>query len=140
QGKTGNIAGLALLAAMTGRDIGETAPTTFRPPFVPVAFGLLAGRAQGWLADPVRLTAMHDWHVAAGAVFEDVGQWKRARYYPRAGEDMAPEDMNTAVRRECLAVRDRVARFDASTLGKTEGSGRDAGRFLYRICGNHWPN
>jgi sarcosine oxidase subunit alpha len=135
QGKTGNVAGLALLAAMTGRDIGETAPTTFRPPYVPVTFGLLAGRAQGRLADPVRVTPMHEWHVAAGAVFEDVGQWKRARYYPRPEEDMA-----AAVRRECLAARDGVALLDASTLGKIEVSGPDAGHFLDRIYINRWQN
>ena len=135
QGKTGNVAGLALLAAMTGRDIGETAPTTFRPPYVPVAFGALAGRARGRLAEPVRVTPMHDWHVAAGAVFEDVGQWKRARYYPRPGEDM-----NAAVRRECLAARDGVALLDASTLGKIEVAGPDAARFLDRIYINRWQN
>src|SRR5439155_4575529 len=135
QGKTGNVAGLALLAAMTGRDIGEAAPTTFRPPYVPVTFGLLAGRARGRFADPVRLTPMHEWHVAAGAVFEDVGQWKRARYYPRPEEDMA-----AAVRRECLAARDGVALLDASTLGKIEVSGPDAGRFLDRIYVNRWEN
>ncbi len=76
---------------------------------------------------------MQDWHVAAGAVFEDVGQWRRPRYYPHPGEDMA-----AAVRRECLAVRDRVALFDASTLGKIEVSGRDAARFLDRVYINHW--
>jgi sarcosine oxidase subunit alpha len=135
QGKTGNVAGLARLAALTGRDIGETAPTTFRPPYVPVAFGLLAGRAQGRLSDPVRLTPMHEWHQAVGAVFEDVGQWKRARYYPRPEEDMA-----AAVRRECLAARDGVALLDASTLGKIEVSGPDAGRFLDRIYVNRWQN
>ena len=135
QGKTGNVAGLALLAAMTGRDIGGTAPTTFRPPYVPVTFGLLAGRRRGRLADPVRVTPMHAWHVAAGAVFEDVGQWKRARYYPRAGEDMM-----AAVRRECLAAGDGVALLDASTLGKIEVSGPDAGRFLDRIYINRWQN
>ena len=140
QGKTGNIAGLALLAALTGRGIAETGTTTFRPPYVPVAYGLLAGRERGRLADPVRVTPMHDWHVAAGAVFEDVGQWQRPRYYPDAGEDMTPESMNAAVRRECLAVRDRVALFDASTLGKIEISGRDAGRFLDRITINQWQN
>src|SRR5712691_8201467 len=85
--------------------------------------------------DPHRVTPMHDWHVVAGAVFEDVGQWKRPRYYPLAGEDMI-----AAVRRECLAVRDRVALFDASTLGKIEVFGRDAGRFLDRIYINHWQN
>ena len=128
QGKTGNLAGLALLAAATGREIAATGTTTFRPPYLPVGYGLLAGREHGRLADPVRLTPMHEWHEAAGAVFEDVGQWKRPRYYPRPGEGMA-----AAVRRECLAARDRVALLDASTLGKIEVGGRDAGRFLDRI-------
>ncbi len=133
QGKTGNVAGLAMLAALTGRDIASTGTTTFRPPYVPVSYGVLAGREHGHLADPVRVTPLHDWHVAAGAVFEDVGQWKRPRYYPRHGEDMA-----AAVRRECLAARDGVALLDASTLGKIEVFGRDAGRFLDRIYVNHW--
>jgi sarcosine oxidase subunit alpha len=135
QGKTGNVGGLALLAAMTGRGIGETAPTTIRPPYIPIAYGLLAGREHGRLADPIRITPMHQWHVAAGAVFENVGQWQRPRYYPRPGEDL-----KAAVRRECLAARDRVALFDASTLGKIEVSGRDAVRFLDRLYINHWRN
>src|SRR5205807_992416 len=102
---------------------------------VPVAFGLLAGRAHGRLAEPVRVTPMHDWHLAAGAVFEDVRQWQRARYYPQPGEDM-----RAAVGRECFAARDRVALLDASTLGKIEVTGPDAGRFLDRIYVNRWQN
>src|SRR5580704_9002335 len=133
QGKTGNVAGLALLSQTLGRAIAETGTTTFRPPYVPVGFGLLAGRRRGGFYDPVRVTPMHDWHVAAGAVFEDVGQWKRARYCPQSGEDM-----DAAVRRECLAARDRVALLDASTLGKIEVAGPDAGRFLDRIYINRW--
>jgi sarcosine oxidase subunit alpha len=135
QGKTGNLAGLALLAAATGQSLAATAPTTFRPPYAPVSYGLLAGRERGLLADPVRVTPMHDWHVASGAVFEDVGQWKRARYYPRPGEDM-----RAAVRRECLRVRDGVALLDASTLGKIEVAGPDAARFLDRVYINRWDN
>src|SRR5581483_5075406 len=133
QGKTGNLAGLALLAAATGGDLAAAAPTTFRPPYIPVSYGLLAGRGRGRLAAPVRVTPMHEWHEAAGAEFEDVGQWKRARFYPRPGEDMA-----AAVRRECLAARDAVALLDASTLGKIEIVGRDAGRFLDRVYVNRW--
>ncbi|MGH7095038.1 MAG: sarcosine oxidase subunit alpha, partial [Stellaceae bacterium] len=129
------LAGLALLAAATGRGIAETAPTTMRPPYVPVAYGLLAGREHGRLADPVRVTPMHDWHVAAGAVFEGAGQWRRAHYYPRPGEDMA-----ATVRRECLAVREGVALFDASTLGKIEVCGPDAGEFLDRLYINRWDD
>jgi sarcosine oxidase, subunit alpha len=135
QGKTGNLAGLAVLAASTGRDIAASGTTTFRPPYVPVSYGLLAGRERGPLADPVRRTPMHDWHAAAGAVFEDVGQWKRPRFYPRPGEDMA-----RAVQRECLAARDAVALFDASTLGKIAVAGRDAGRFLDRLYVNRMQN
>jgi sarcosine oxidase, subunit alpha len=135
QGKTGNLLGLALLAAATGQNLADTAPTTFRPPYAPVPYGMLAGRERGRLADPVRVTPMHDWHAAASAVFEDVGQWKRARYYKRPGEDMA-----AAVRRECLAARDGVALLDASTLGKIEIHGPDAARFLDRIYINRWEN
>jgi sarcosine oxidase, subunit alpha len=80
QGKTGNIPGLALLSQQLGRAIAETGTTTFRPPFVPVSFALLAGRDRGARYDPIRETPMHEWHAAAGAVFEDVGQWKRPRY------------------------------------------------------------
>ena len=133
QGKTGNIPGLALLSQALGRAIADTGTTTFRPPYVPVGFGLLAGRERGALYDPIRRTPMHDWHVAAGAVFEDVGQWKRPRYYPRPGESM-----DAAVRRECLAARDGAALLDASTLGKIEVSGPDAARFLDRMYINRW--
>ena len=133
QGKTGNVTGLALLSEALGRPIAETGTTSFRPPYVPVTFGLLAGRDRGTLYDPVRITPMHDWHVAAGAVFEDVGQWKRARFYPRPGETM-----DQAVRRECLAARDAVALLDGSTLGKIEVAGPDAAEFLDRLYTNRW--
>lgn len=135
QGKTGNVTGLALLAATLGRTPGATGTTTSRPPYVPVPFGLVAGRATGLRSAPVRITPMHDWHVSAGAVFEDVGQWRRPRYYPRSGEDM-----DRAVRRECLAARDAVALLDASTLGKIEITGPDSGRFLDRIYINRLSN
>ena len=74
---------------------------------------------------------MHAWHRAHGAAFEDVGQWKRAWYYPQAGEDMA-----AAVNREVKAARDSVGILDASTLGKIEIRGPDAGVFLDRIYTN----
>ena len=80
-----------------------------------------AGTARGDLFEPVRRTPIHDWAAAHGAVFENVGTWKRARYFPRAGEDM-----HSAVARECRAVRNAVGMFDATTLGKIEvvGPGR----------------
>ena len=81
------------------------------------------GRERGSLVDPVRVTPMHAWHVAAGAVFEDVGQWKRPRYYPRAGEDMERRCGASASRRATPS-----ASLDASTLGKIEVRGPDAAR------------
>ena len=74
---------------------------------------------------------MHGWAEEHGAVFEDVGSWKRAHYFPRAGETM-----HDAVKRECEMVRQSVGLFDASTLGKIEIVGRDAAVFLDRMYVN----
>ncbi|MFY9679785.1 glycine cleavage T C-terminal barrel domain-containing protein, partial [Glutamicibacter protophormiae] len=109
----------------------EIGTTTFRAPYTPVSFAALAGRTRGALLDPARITPMHSWHLAHGAAFEDVGQWKRAWYFPQDGEDM-----DAAVYRECKAVRDSVGMLDATTLGKIEIRGADAAEFLNRIYTN----
>jgi len=135
QGKTSNVNSLAILSDALGRDIPEVGTTTFRAPYTPVTFGALAGRDLGELMDPVRRTAMYAWHAANGAMFEDVGQWKRPWYYPRDGEDMA-----AAVNRECLAARHAIGILDASTLGKIDIRGPDAAQFLNRIYTNGWKS
>ena len=63
------------------------------------------------------------------------GLWKRARYFPRGGEDM-----HAAVARECLAVRSACGIFDASTLGKIEVVGADAAEFMNRLYINSWSS
>jgi len=128
QGKTSNLNALAVVAKLTGRTIPEIGVTTFRMPCTPVTFGTIAGASRGMLFDPVRQTPIHSWAAAQSVVFEDVGNWKRARYFPRAGEDM-----HAAVARECLAVRNGVGVFDASTLGKIEIVGPDAAEFINRM-------
>lgn len=134
QGKTSNINGMAILARSLGNTLADTGTTTFRPNYTPVTFGAIAGESVGdKLFEPVRKTAMHGWHEAHGAVFEDVGQWKRPWYFPKPGESM-----QNAVNRECLASRNSVGIIDASTLGKIEIQGRDAGEFLNRIYTNAW--
>ena len=134
QGKTGNVNGLAILAEHLGQSIPATGTTTFRPNYTPVTFGAIAGRELGAVHfDPVRKTPMHHWHVARGAVFENVGQWKRPWYYPEPGETI-----ESAVSRECLATRKGVGLLDASTLGKIEIRGSDAAEFLNRIYTNAW--
>ena len=133
QGKTGNINALAILSDAVDRSIASTGTTTFRPPYTPVPFGVMGGRElEKWL-DPERITSIHDWHLAKGAAFEDVGQWKRPWYYPRNGEDM-----HAAVARECTAVRNSVGLLDASTLGKIDIQGPDAAEFLNRVYTNAW--
>ena len=125
QGKTSGVVASGITAELLGVPVADLGVTTFRAPYTPVAFAALAGRSRGHMFDPERVTAVHDWHVARGAVFEDVGQWKRPRYYPLAGEDM-----EAAVLRECASARTGVGILDGSTLGKIDVQGRDAGAFL----------
>lgn len=131
QGKLANVNAIRVASELLGVHPGELGTTTFRPPYVPVSFALLAGRNRGPLFDPVRTTPVHAWHVAHGAVFEHVGQWHRPRYYPRVGESM-----DDAVFRECAAAREGVAMMDATTLGKIDVQGPDAVEFLNRIYTN----
>ncbi|MBF0676771.1 sarcosine oxidase subunit alpha [Pseudomonas sp.] len=133
QGKLGNVNGLAIAARALNVTIAQMGTTMFRPNYTPVTFGAVAGRHCGHLFEPVRFTALHHWHVQQGAEFEDVGQWKRPRYFPKNGEDL-----HTAVKRECNAVRDGVGLLDASTLGKIDIQGPDAREFLNRVYTNAW--
>src|SRR5437588_1068448 len=131
QGKTAGINESAIIATQLGQPVAAVGVTTFRPPYVPVAFGLMAGRNHGDLFEPIRVTAIHPWHVAHGAVFENVGQWKRPWYFPRQDEDI-----EAAVQRECRSARENVAVMDVSTLGKIDIQGPDVVEFLNRIYTN----
>jgi sarcosine oxidase subunit alpha len=131
QGKTSGVVASGITSELLGVPVADLGVTTFRAPYTPVAFAALAGRSRGHMFDPERVTAVHDWHVARGAVFEDVGQWKRPRYYPLDGESM-----ETAVLRECAATRGGVGILDGSTLGKIDVQGRDAGVFLDMLYTN----
>ncbi|MCP4327616.1 MAG: sarcosine oxidase subunit alpha family protein [Alphaproteobacteria bacterium] len=133
QGKTSNLNALAIMADIREAAIPEVGHTTYRPPYTPLTFGAVAGRNSGHLFDPVRKTPMHPWHVANGAVFEDVGQWKRPRYFPRGNETMGE-----AVRRECAEARESVGILDAGTLGKIDIQGPDAADFLNMVYTNAW--
>ena len=131
QGKLANMNALAIAAAVQRKPITAVGFTTFRPPYAPVTFGAFAGPARGELFDPIRKTPVHDWAAEKGAAFEDVGLWKRAWFFPRAGESM-----RDAVARECMTTRAVVGLFDASTLGKIEVVGPDAALFLERMYAN----
>jgi len=135
QGKTSNLNAMAIVAEKLNRPIPEVGLTTFRMPYTPVSFGSFAGVSRKELFDPIRTTPTHAWARAQGALFENVGLWKRAHYFPRGGENM-----HAAVVRECRAVRDSVGMFDASTLGKIEVVGPDAAEFMNRLYINNWTN
>ena len=135
QGKTSNLNAMSIVAQHLGVAIPQVGHTTFRMPYTPVSFGSFAGISRGDLFDPVRCTPIHAWAQSQGAVFENVALWKRARYFPRGGEDM-----HAAVARECRAVRQSVGIFDASTLGKIEVAGPDAAEFMNRLYINNWSN
>ncbi|MEV0481950.1 sarcosine oxidase subunit delta family protein [Streptomyces sp. NPDC050508] len=135
QGKTSGVLASGVVAELLGVDVSLLGTTTFRPPYTPVSFAALAGRDRGALHDPIRTTALHDWHVMQGALFENVGQWKRPWYYPQDGEDM-----ESAVLRECAAAREGVAFMDGSTLGKIDVQGPDAPVFLDRLYTNMMSN
>ena len=128
QGKTSNLAGLAILAETTARSIPDVGTTTFRPPYVAVTMGAVAGDAVGEDYQPRRRLPAHDDHVAVGALFEDFGPWPRPAAYLRPGEGL-----DGAARREARAARQAAVLFDATPLGKIEVFGRDAETFLERI-------
>src|ERR1700722_2798701 len=131
QGKLSNMNTLGIAAAELKKPIPEVGLTTFRPPYTPVTFGAFAGPARGDLFDPIRRTPIHDWAAKNGALFEDVGPWKRAWYFPQGREAM-----HEAVARECRTTRASVGLFDATTLGKIEVVGPDAATFLERLYAN----
>lgn len=132
QGKTSAVNAIGVIAAaLGGQDLDKLGTTAARAPYTPISFAALAGRERGELFDPARTTSVHSWHIEHGAVFENVGQWRRPRYYPRDGEGI-----DEAVTRECRAARTGVAMMDASTLGKIELRGADTGEFLNRIYTN----
>jgi sarcosine oxidase subunit alpha len=136
QGRTSGVLTAEIVNRLLGWSPGAQGPTNARPPYTPVPFSALAGPDSGpILLDPIRVTPIHAWHDAHGAVYENVGQWKRPRYFSANGEDM-----DAAVVRESRAVRTSVGLLDASTLGKIDVRGPDAGTFLDRMYTNRMSN
>ena len=132
QGKSSNVAALAVLADATGRSIPETGVTTFRPPYVPVSIAAMGagGRAEGFA--PQRFLTSDQASRDRGAPMIEAGLWYRPSYFPKPGETTWRE----ACDREVNMVRHAVGVADVSTLGKIDLQGRDAGRFLDLVYTN----
>ena len=116
QGKACHEAVARLAAIDTGISEAKAVPTTMRPPFSGVSFGVLAGRAPH--LSPIRRTPIHQCHIDHGVKFLDAGQWKRPDSYTNPQEEVG-------------FVRNGLGMIDVSTLGKIEINGPDAVAFLH---------
>ena len=124
QGKHSNMNAIRILARVRGVPVEQIGTTTSRPFFHPTPIGHLAGRG----FHPHRLTPLHDANQQLGAVFTDVGAWKRAAYYQVPGLSVAQ-----TVLAEVEAVRKQAGIIDSSSFGKIEVHGNDAALFLERF-------
>ena len=132
QGKMSALNGHAIVAALTGRTPADLGTIASRPPYTPVAIGVLAGAHRGPDFRPCRLTPSHHWAQSRGASFVDLGEWRRAKAFPIDGES----DWKHTLIREVRGVRTGVGVCDVSTLGKIDVQGAQAGVFLDRIYAN----
>jgi len=132
QGKTGNLNIIGAIAERNGVAPDQVGTTTFRSPFVPIEFGAIAGLREGSIVLPYRHTPITQWNKEHGAMMYEAGaRWRRPGYYPKPGESF-----QETVNRECLAVRENVAVYDGSPLGKFEIRGRDAARLIEMLYTN----
>ena len=131
QGKTSNLNGLAVMAARRGLGIQDVGTTTFRPPYTPATIGALAGRSVAAHLQPVRRTAMHDWHLRHGGIMMEAGLWMRPLWF-----NTSAATLSEAYKAEMDIVREQVGMADVSTLGKIDVQGPDAAEFLNRVYVN----
>jgi methylglutamate dehydrogenase subunit C len=132
QGKSSNVAALAVLADATGRSIPETGTTTYRPPFVPVSIAALGAGGRGMGFAPQRFLTSDQASRDRGAPMIEAGLWYRPSYFPKPGETTWRQSCD----REVMMVRETVGVADASTLGKIDIQGADAARFLDFVYSN----
>jgi sarcosine oxidase subunit alpha len=121
QGKLETVNTVAAVARATGRSIADTGTTTWRPPYVPVTLGALAGPA----FEPVRYSPMQPWHEAQGAVPLIAGAWIRPDRY---GDAQA----------EVRNVRENVGIIDVTPIGKLDLRGPDIPKLLNLLYVNKW--
>ena len=132
QGKISSINALGIVSEILDKKVSEVGTTIYRPPYAPLSFASIAGRGTYNFYDPERKTSIHEWHKKNGAIFENVGQWKRPWFFKSHSE----ENLDEAVQRESLQVRRFAGVLDGSTLGKIEVKGVDALEFMNLIYTN----
>jgi len=123
QGKLETVNAAAVLAESRGMDLADIGTTVWRPPFAPISLGALAGR----IFEPVRRSALQDWHEAHGATALLAGQWVRPDHY---GDAVA----------EAQNVRNGVGIIDVTPLGKIDLQGPDVAKLLELVYVNRWES
>lgn len=89
-----------------------------------------------------RRSPFHDRLLALGAVMGETAGWERPNWFALPGMERdyrysyGPQNWYPAAKRECEAVRDRIALFDLTSLAKFLVQGPDACRVLDWICAN----
>jgi sarcosine oxidase, subunit alpha len=121
QGKLETVNTVAVVARATGRSIADTGTTTWRPPYVPVTLGALAGQVH----EPARYSPMQPWHEAHDATPLIAGAWIRPDRYG----DAAAEVRN---------VRENVGIIDVTPIGKLDLRGPDVPKLLNLLYVNKW--
>ena len=134
QGKMCHLAAAEVCAKETGQSLVEVGRTTSRPPNPSVSLGALAGARH----HPVKLTPFHHKNVSLGAVFLDMGEWKRPRFYRSSKHSELTDE--SIIEQEYRAVRERVGMVDVSTLGRLDVKGKDAGQLLDKVYTNQLSN
>jgi sarcosine oxidase, subunit alpha len=125
QGRMCQLSAIGVCVRETGRSFAQTGMTTSRPPNPGVTLGALAGPNH----HPVRRTPMHYAHSNLGAVWMDMGDWQRPRYY--TNRSTASEADRVLL--EYHSVREAAGLIDVSTLGKLDVRGADSGKLLDKV-------
>ncbi len=132
QGRMCQLNAISVCSRDTGRTMNQTGTTTSRPPNPGVTLGALAGAKH----HPIRRTPMHHAHDELGAVWLDMSEWKRPRYYNPNGKTSESE----GVAAEYRAVRERAGLIDVGTLGKLRVRGKDAAKLLDKVYTNRFSD
>ena len=92
---------------------------------------------------PSRVSPLFETLKKKGAVFTETFGWERPKWYAPEGVEEGysyyRNNVFDIVRKECLAVRERVGVLDLSGFAKYDVSGKDAEAFLNRLCANRMP-
>ena len=120
QGKTSNMNALGIAALALQKPLPAVGLTTFRMPYTPVTFGVLAGASRAELFDPARPTPTHEWARAKRAVFEDVGSMEARPLFPARGRGHAA--------RRRSRMHGGAPRRSASSTARRSARSRSSGR------------